>query len=83
MASIDAPCLCVFGHALNAGERTYLQEHLSEVQIKEWPDRGHLVHLAEPDRLAARLRSFSDQCHDGAGRPPNGTSRRRQPRSSG
>jgi pimeloyl-ACP methyl ester carboxylesterase len=68
MTSIDAPCLCVFGHDLNASERTYLQAHLSEVQVEEWPDRGHLVHLAEPDRFAARLRRFIDDCHDGAER---------------
>ncbi|HEY2258644.1 MAG TPA: alpha/beta fold hydrolase [Solirubrobacteraceae bacterium] len=69
MASIGAPCLYVFGHDLNAGERTYLQDRVPELQIEEWPDRGHLVHLAEPDRFAARLRSFVGHCHDRAGRP--------------
>jgi ketosteroid isomerase-like protein len=63
LASIDAPCLCVFGHGLSAGERGDLQEHLSDVQIEEWTDRGHLVHLAEPDRFAARVRSFVEHCH--------------------
>ena len=38
---------------LNAHERNYLQEHVSDLQIEEWSDRGHLVHLAEPDRFAA------------------------------
>src|SRR5213076_2416999 len=28
MASIEAPCLSVFGHELSAGERSHLQEHL-------------------------------------------------------
>jgi len=62
MTSIDAPCLCVFGRSLSDDERTYLDDHLSDLQIEEWPDRGHLVHLAEPDRFAARLRSFVDHC---------------------
>ncbi len=62
MASIDAPCLSVFGHHLNAQERSYLQNHVSDLQIEEWSDRGHLVHLAEPDRFAARLRAFIDHC---------------------
>ncbi len=69
MESIDAPCLSVFGHDLNAIERNYLQDHLSDLQIEEWPDRGHLVHLAEPDRFAARLRSFIDYSRGRADRP--------------
>jgi pimeloyl-ACP methyl ester carboxylesterase len=62
MASIDAPCLSIFGHQLHAQERTYLQKHVSDLQIEEWSNRGHLVHLAEPDRFAARLRAFIDHC---------------------
>jgi pimeloyl-ACP methyl ester carboxylesterase len=62
MASIDAPCLSVFGHQLNAHERNYLQQHVSDLQIEDWADRGRLVHLADPDRFAARLRSFIDHC---------------------
>jgi pimeloyl-ACP methyl ester carboxylesterase len=62
MASIQAPCLCVFGHELSAGERSRLREHVSSVQIEEWPDRGHLIHLAEVDRFAARLRAFIARC---------------------
>jgi pimeloyl-ACP methyl ester carboxylesterase len=62
MAGVDAPCLSVFGHRLSAGERTHLREHVRGVQVEEWPDRGHLVHLADPDRFAARLRSFIHHC---------------------
>ena len=69
MASIEAPCLSVFGHELSAGERNHLQEHVSAVQIEEWPDRGHLVHLAEADTFAARLRSFIDHCRRAGERP--------------
>jgi pimeloyl-ACP methyl ester carboxylesterase len=70
MASIDAPCLIVFGHDLSASERAHLRERVSALQIEEWPDRGHLVHLAEPDQFAARLRSFIDQCRGGAASTP-------------
>jgi pimeloyl-ACP methyl ester carboxylesterase len=69
MASIDVPSLSVFGHRLSAGERAYLQDHVSELQIEEWPDRGHLVHLAESDRFAARLGSFVDHCRSAGERP--------------
>jgi pimeloyl-ACP methyl ester carboxylesterase len=69
MASIEPPCLCVFGHRLGVSERALLQEHLRGVQIEEWPARGHLVHLAEPDRFAARLRSFLGHCRTGGERP--------------
>jgi pimeloyl-ACP methyl ester carboxylesterase len=62
MGRIDAPCLNVFGHALSDHDRNYLHEHVSDVFIEEWPDRGHHVHLAEADRFAARLRSFIDHC---------------------
>ncbi len=62
MERIAAPCLNVFGHALSDHERNYLHDHVSDVFIEEWPDRGHHVHLAEADRFAARLRSFIDQC---------------------
>ena len=48
---------------------------MSAVQIEEWPDRGHLVHLAEPDRLAARLRSFIEHCRTSGHRPGAGHDR--------
>jgi pimeloyl-ACP methyl ester carboxylesterase len=62
MGQIAAPCLNVFGHILSDHERNYLQDHVADVFIEEWPDRGHHVHLAEADRFAARLRSFIDHC---------------------
>ncbi|MFL5860567.1 MAG: hypothetical protein ACJ780_07295, partial [Solirubrobacteraceae bacterium] len=42
--SIRGSCLCVFGHNLNAGEGAYLEDHVCDLQIDGWPDRGHLVH---------------------------------------
>ena len=76
MASIDAPCLSVFGHDLSASEREYLQERVSDLQIEEWPNRGHLVHLAEHDRFAARLRSFIEHCRTSGERPRIGHDQR-------
>jgi pimeloyl-ACP methyl ester carboxylesterase len=72
MGRITAPCLNVFGHILSNQERNYLHEHVADVFIEEWPDRGHHVHLAEADRFAARLRSFIDQCWRDGERPHTG-----------
>jgi pimeloyl-ACP methyl ester carboxylesterase len=72
MGRISAPCLSVFGHTLSDADRNYLQEHVSDVLITEWPDRGHHVHLAEADRFAAHLRSFIDQCRHDGDRPHTG-----------
>jgi pimeloyl-ACP methyl ester carboxylesterase len=65
MGRIDAPCLNVFGHTLSDHERNHVHDHVANACIEEWPDRGHHVHLAEPDRFAARLRTFIDQCRRG------------------
>jgi pimeloyl-ACP methyl ester carboxylesterase len=62
MSRIDAPALCVFGRELSPGEREYLLEHIAHAQLEVWSGAGHFVHLAEPDRFAARLRDFIDRC---------------------
>ena len=62
MGRISAPCLNVFGRTLSDHERSYLYDHVSNVFVEEWPDRGHHVHLAEADRFTGCLRSFIDQC---------------------
>ena len=59
---IDVPSLLVFGQRLSTEERDYILTHLSHAQVDEWDARGHLVHLAEADRFAARLRVFIDRC---------------------
>ncbi len=61
-AVIDVPVLAVSGHRLATDERDYLRQLLPAVQLEEWPERGHFVHLAEPGRFAARLRAFVDSC---------------------
>jgi len=60
--AIRAPFLAVFGHVLDAHDKQHLRRFLPSAQVEEWPDRGHLVHLAEPDRFAARLAAFASQC---------------------
>ena len=72
MGRIAAPCLNVFGHTLSDDERDYLRDHVPDVLIEEWPDRGHHVHLADADRFTARLRSFIDQCWRDGQRPRSG-----------
>jgi pimeloyl-ACP methyl ester carboxylesterase len=61
-AGLDVPVLAVFGRRLAGDERDYLLRLVAGAQLEEWPGRGHLVHLAEPDRFAARLRAFVNFC---------------------
>jgi len=59
LATARVPFLYIFGHDLPAAERGHLG---SSAQVEVWPDRGHFVHLVEPDRFTARLRTFIDEC---------------------
>jgi pimeloyl-ACP methyl ester carboxylesterase len=59
---ITVPYLAVFGRRLADGERVRLQNRLSRLELEEWPDCGHMVHLVEPDRFAQRLAAFVDAC---------------------
>jgi pimeloyl-ACP methyl ester carboxylesterase len=61
LQAVEVPCLCVFGQVLPADDREDLQ-CLRDIQLEEWPDRGHFVHLAEPDRFSARLHAFVAHC---------------------
>jgi len=62
IATLDVPLLYVFGHELPADERRQLETSTPSAQVEVWPERGHFVHLAEPDRFAARLRTFIEAC---------------------
>lgn len=59
---ITVPYLAIFGRRLEDGERVRLQNRLSRLELEEWPDRGHMVHLMEPDRFARRVAAFVDTC---------------------
>jgi pimeloyl-ACP methyl ester carboxylesterase len=68
VTAIRAPFLAVFGHVLDAHDKQHLRRLLPSAQVEEWPDRGHLLHLAEPARFAGRLAAFASQCFR-AGQP--------------
>ena len=59
---IAAPYLAVFGHRLGEEERAALRAQIPHLELEEWPDRGHMVHLMAPDRFADRLAAFVDAC---------------------
>jgi pimeloyl-ACP methyl ester carboxylesterase len=59
---IAVPYLAVFGHQLADEERAALRDRLTGLELEEWPDCGHMVHLMEPDRFAERLAAFVDVC---------------------
>jgi pimeloyl-ACP methyl ester carboxylesterase len=60
---ITVPYLAVFGHLLSDDERGALHNRLSNLELEEWPERGHMVHLMEPDRFSQRLATFVGACH--------------------
>jgi pimeloyl-ACP methyl ester carboxylesterase len=60
--SITVPYLAVFGRQLSDDERDRLHDRLSCLELEEWPERGHMVHLMEPDRFADRIAGFIDRC---------------------
>jgi pimeloyl-ACP methyl ester carboxylesterase len=60
-AGIQVPCLAVFGRPATDGERERLGR-LPDAQIEEWAGDGHFVHLVDPGRFAARLRTFVQHC---------------------
>ena len=62
---ITVPYLAVFGHQLADDERTALQHLNPALELEEWPERGHMVHLMEPDRFAQRLAAFVGTCTAG------------------
>jgi pimeloyl-ACP methyl ester carboxylesterase len=57
---ITVPYLAIFGHRLPEEDRAYLHHRLPTVELEEWPDRGHMVHLMEPDRFTNRMARFID-----------------------
>jgi pimeloyl-ACP methyl ester carboxylesterase len=61
LAAIEAPVLGIFGRELSAADRERL-DRLPDARTEVWPERGHLVHLVEPDRFADRLLAFVEHC---------------------
>lgn len=48
---IVAPYLALHGSALAPDYATWLGARIATARLIEWPDRGHLPHLVEPDRF--------------------------------
>lgn len=61
---ITVPYLAIFGHLLSDEERASLHDRVSALELVEWPNRGHMVHLMEPDCFAHRLCTFVERCAD-------------------
>jgi pimeloyl-ACP methyl ester carboxylesterase len=59
---IAVPYLAVFGHRLADDERAAIRALIPHLELEEWPDRGHMVHLMELERFADRLAAFVDAC---------------------
>jgi pimeloyl-ACP methyl ester carboxylesterase len=58
-------CILVTPRAASRGGAATSCDHtpvMPSAQVEVWPDSGHFVHLAEPDRFAGRLRRFVDEC---------------------
>lgn len=62
VGTLHQPYLAVFGRRLDQLERTQMRQRVRHLQLEEWPDRGHLPHLADVDRFADRVWSFIAGC---------------------
>ena len=60
--ALTVPVLAVFGHPLDASALDHLLGHVPNVEIEQWPDLGHLLHLMAPERFARRLAEFATTC---------------------
>jgi pimeloyl-ACP methyl ester carboxylesterase len=62
LAAITAPCLAIFGRALERSEIAQWQSNWPAIKVEQWPGYGHLPHLVDADRFAHRLVSFIAEC---------------------
>ena len=60
--TLTVPALAVFGHPLDASTHHHLLGHVPTVEIEQWPDLGHMVHLMAPERFVRRLTEFATTC---------------------
>jgi pimeloyl-ACP methyl ester carboxylesterase len=61
LGSITVPYLAIHGSDPGLGYAEWLTGLLPGATVEIWEGDGHYPHLAEPERLAARLREFSEQ----------------------
>jgi len=55
---ITAPYLWLAGGPVDVADRDHLLAHVAQAHIETWSNLGHMAHLAEPDRFAARVSQF-------------------------
>lgn len=56
--SVTVPYLWLAGGPVDTADRDHLLAHVPHAEVETWSDLGHMAHLAEPDRFAARLSDF-------------------------
>ena len=57
--AVSAPYLWLAGHELPDADREYVLAHVPHAEIEQWVGSGHMMHLADPDRFAARVAQFA------------------------
>ncbi|MEC5192412.1 MULTISPECIES: alpha/beta fold hydrolase [unclassified Arthrobacter] len=55
---VTAPYLWLAGGPVEAADREHLLAHVPQARIETWSNMGHMAHLAEPDKFAARVSRF-------------------------
>jgi len=55
---VTVPYLWLAGAPVDVADRDHLLAHVAQAHIETWSNLGHLAHLAEPDRFAARVSQF-------------------------
>jgi pimeloyl-ACP methyl ester carboxylesterase len=60
MDNIDAPYLLIHGAELSPDYKEWVTTHLRNVTIEVWPESGHFLHLADPQRFVRRVLDFID-----------------------
>jgi len=55
---VTVPYLWLAGGPVDVADRDHLVAHIAQAHIETWSTLGHMAHLAEPDRFAARVSQF-------------------------
>ena len=55
---VTVPYLWLAGGPVDVADRDHVLAHIAQAQIETWSALGHMAHLAEPDRFAARVSQF-------------------------
>lgn len=58
LGAVTAPYVYLGGEEPPGPVRAHLAAHLHAIEFVIWPNHGHLVHLAQPDRFAALITAF-------------------------